>query len=106
MPNSYNAQLDPDALSARGPGGPASDIDLVQPSDTADLALYCRALRVHVPIAVGEATLRVTPLAAGDDAETVTLRFAGAGTYHEPISVRRVWQTGTSPGIEIHGYTR
>jgi hypothetical protein len=78
----------------------------VTPSDGAALATYAKALRVYVPssIAGGVATVRVTPVQAANDSDTVTLSFV-PGVSIEPMSVRQVWATGTTAGVEIHAYT-
>lgn len=78
----------------------------VTPSDAAALAAYAKALRVYVPsgVAGGVATVRVTPVRAVNDTDTVTLSFV-PGTTIEPLAVRQVWATGTTGGIEIHAYT-
>jgi hypothetical protein len=67
---------------------PATDAQLVTPSDSADLAGgLCRALY----IAVG-GTLKVTVVKGSDRADrTITV---GAGVL--PLQVIRVWSTGTS----------
>jgi hypothetical protein len=104
MPSSYDLQKDPNALASRSAASPGSDMALVAPADGADLAVYSRALRVFVPLALSEASVRVTPTLAADDTTTVTLKF-GAGVNYEPLSVRRIWATGTTPGLDIHAYT-
>lgn len=103
MPNSYDASRNPSAAYARNDSDPAGLIVALTPNDTADLAVYVKALRIYVPQSVAEVSLRVTPTLADDDANTVTLHFP-AGLAYEPLSVRRVWATGTSPEVEIHGY--
>lgn len=104
MPNTYNAALDTFSGYARSPDSVALDAAAVAPSDAANLASYAKALRVYVPATMASATLRVTPVHAADDANTVTLSFI-SGVHYEPLAVRRVWATGTSAGIEIHAYT-
>ena len=104
MPNSYDVTRDPLSGVAAGSALVARDLAAVTPNDAADLALYARALRVHVPATVSEASLRVTPLRAADDAATITLRFA-SGTWFEPVAVRRVWATGTTAGVDVHAVT-
>ena len=78
----------------------------VTPSDSQQLATYAKALRIYVPASVpgGVATVKVTPVAAANDSDTVTLSFA-PGVAIEPMAVRQVWSTGTTSGIEIHAYT-
>ena len=48
---------------------------------------------------------RVTPIDAASDDDYITLKFP-TGLWIEPIAVRRVWSTGLTAGIEIHGYTK
>jgi len=78
----------------------------VTPSDSQELAVYAKALRVYVPSSVGGgvATVRVTPVAAANDGDTVTLFFV-PGVTIEPLAVRQVWATGTTAGLDIHAYT-
>lgn len=82
---------------------PARLAELVTPSDSEDLARYAKALRIYVPASVagGIGSVRVTPLKAAADSDTVTLK-ALPGISIEPLAVRRVWATGTSAGVEIH----
>ena len=66
-------------------------------SDTADLAAYAKALRVWNGSA-GTVTLLITPLTGVSDlaADAVPITIpAGAATL-EPISVRRIWSTGST----------
>jgi hypothetical protein len=79
---------------------------VVSPSDSQQLATYAKALRVCVPssVAGGVATVKVTPIQAVNDADTVTLSFV-PGVAIEPLAVRQVWSTGTTGGIESHAYT-
>jgi hypothetical protein len=78
----------------------------VTPSDASALSSYAKALRVYVPASVagGVATVRVTPIQAANDTDTVTLSFV-PGVSIEPMAVRQVWATGTTAGVEIHAYT-
>jgi hypothetical protein len=86
--------------------GQARQCVAVTPSDSLALATYAKALRVYVPssVAGGVATVRVTPLQAVNDTDTVTLSFV-PGVSVEPMAVRQVWSTGTTGGLEIHAYT-
>lgn len=104
MPDSYLPQNDPNALRSRSAAEPAGDAVLIAPNDTTDMPSYAKAVRIYVPGTLSEASLRVTPTLAKDDNLHVTLRFP-SGLFYEPMSVRRVWTTGTTAGIEIHGYT-
>lgn len=104
MASTYSSSSDPYVSFVRGPGEPAADMLRITPSDTANLATYCKAFRIYVPSSIAEATVKLTTAAAKDDADTVTLKVMPGVTY-EPIAARKVFATGTSAGIEIHGYT-
>lgn len=99
MPNTYDSSHDIFSLVAASATSPARLATLVTPSDTANLAPYAKALRVYA--ATGPATIRITPLRAADDDDTVTLTIV-AGVTIEAIAARRVWSTGTSAGLVIH----
>lgn len=99
---SYDREKDPFADRARSMAAPASAARLLTPSDTQELDFYPKALRVYLPLSLGEATIRVTPLLAADDA-AVTLTFL-TGVFTEPLAIRRLWSTGTTPGVVVHGY--
>ena len=66
-------------------------------SDTDDLAVYAKALRVWNGSAA-PVTLAVTPLGASGDtaASAVTITVAAGTASYEPISVRRVRSTGST----------
>ncbi len=100
----YDPSQDPYQSLASSLATPASDCVAVTPSDSDDIAPYPKALRVYVPASVagGVGSVKLTPKHA-DDAAPVTLKFL-PGVYQLPLGVRRVWATGTSSGIEIHGY--
>jgi hypothetical protein len=102
---SYDATKDPFHDINTSPIAPAIDCIAVTPSDTSDIEPYPKALRVYVPanVAGGVANVKVTPKRASD-AASVTLKFP-PGVYQVPLSVRRVWQTGTTAGVEIHAYS-
>lgn len=94
-----------DAFSAAGASfsAQARQCAAVTPSDGAQLAAYAKALRVYVP-GSSAATVKVTPVGAANDSDTVTLTFA-PGVSIEPLAVRQVWATGTTAGLEIFAYT-
>ncbi len=102
----YDASSDPYHTSSGSFSSPARQIALVTPSDSVDLPIYAKALRVYVPASVsgGVGSVTVTPLRAADDEDTVTLSLP-PGVAIEPLAVRRVWSTGTSSGVVIHAYT-
>ena len=101
---SYDSTKDPFYDTNTSPDAPAVDCIAVTPSDVADIEPYPKALRVYVPAAVagGVATVKVTPKRASD-ASPVTLKFP-PGVHQIPLSVRRVWATGTTADAEIHAY--
>ena len=98
----YDRDRDPFTGTSRGIDGPASTALLLTPSDGTDLAIYARALRVYVPLSLGEATVRVTPALSADETP-VTLSFF-AGVFVEPLAIRKLWSTGTTSGVVVHGY--
>jgi hypothetical protein len=102
---SYDATKDPFRDTSTSPDAPAVDCIAVAPSDGSDIEPYPKALRVYVPATVsgGVGTVKLTPKRASD-AATITLKFP-PGVYQIPLSVRRVWQTGTSADVEIHAYS-
>jgi hypothetical protein len=102
---SYDAAKDPFHNINTSPDAPAIDCVAVTPSDEADIEPYPKALRVYVPATVsgGVATVKVTPK-RGSDAAPVTFKFP-PGVFQIPLSVRRVWQTGTTAGVEVHAYS-
>lgn len=71
---------------------------LITPHDT-NPAVY-DALRVY---SAAGCTVRVVPLNAGADTDTVDLSF-GAGAFTEPLAVRLVKSTGLSGSPVVHGY--
>lgn len=106
----YDKQYDRSAGLAVGRDTPATDVvklTSAMVSDSADLAIYAKALRVWVPASAGAVTLMVTPLAATDDtaAGAVPLTVPAGTAAWEPISVRRIWATGSvawnAAGVEI-----
>lgn len=105
MASSYDKTADPFYGMPRDNDDPAMDTVLVTPSDGANLSAYAKSFRVYVPTTIAEATVKVTPLNALDDANTVTLKYQPGVTY-EPLAVRKIWATGTTAGIEIHAHTR
>jgi hypothetical protein len=102
---SYDATKDPFHDTNTSPDAPAVDCIAVTPSDGSDIEPYPKALRVYVPASIsgGVADVKVTPK-RGSDAAPVTFKFP-PGVYQIPLSVRRVWATGTTAGVEIHAYS-
>lgn len=98
----YHPAQDPFSTMPSAPSIPARRGFVVTPSDSQPLVTYAKALRVYVPS--GTATLRVTPVLHTNDNDTITLSFT-AGVTIEPLSVRQVWSTGTSAGLQIHAYS-
>lgn len=96
----YDAHADRHGGSPATRQSPAVDavrLTAAMLSDTADLAIYARALRVWNGSAA-PVTLLATPLSAVSDlapgAVPITVP-AGAATW-EPISIRRLWATGST----------
>lgn len=102
MSSTYNAGYDPLIEIPASPADPAQKAFLITPSDTPNtMPQYPRSLRVYV--ASGTATIRVTPIHAVNDTDTVDLTFP-AGLYVEPTAVRQVWNTALTGAPVIHGY--
>ena len=99
----YDASRDPLARRASGASSPGRAAHVATPSDTADLTVYAKALRVYVPAGTATPMVRVTPVEAVNDGDTVDLPFT-EGLTVEPLGVRRIWASGTSAGITIHTY--
>ncbi|MEW6257106.1 MAG: hypothetical protein AB1592_14225 [Pseudomonadota bacterium] len=97
----YDPLRDPARAHAVSASSPARLIRRVLPSDTADLSVYAKALWVHVPASLAEASVRVTCLGAADG-ESVDLLAAPGLQPLPPAQVRRVWATGTSAGVAIY----
>lgn len=100
----YFSDRDPWANAHKGFNAPATRASLVTLSDSQQLTRYAKMLRVYVPSSISEATVKITPLAAVDDSEAVTITFATGLTY-ELIATRKVWLTGTTAGLIIHALT-
>lgn len=83
--------------------GPGRNCVLVTPSDTVNLPVYAKALRIYAA-AAGD-TIRITPIDAGDDDSYVTLTL-NAGVNIEPGGAMRVWNTGSTDTLIIHAYTK
>jgi hypothetical protein len=101
---SYDPSKDPFHDTSASPVTPATLCMAVTPSDSTDIEPYPKALRIYVPADVdgGVGSVKVTPKRAADDAP-VTLKYP-PGVYQLPLSVRRVWATGTSAGVEVHAF--
>lgn len=72
----------------------------ITPDDDADLPRACKALRIYNPTAAA-VTVKLT--STGGD--TVTLDIPPSTLWIEEIVTQKVFETGTSVGITIHGYS-
>lgn len=97
----YNATQDPYNGRSQDLDSSGSRAALALFSDSTDVPIYPKGLRVYVPTSLAEANVLVTPMASPADGDTVTLRFP-PGLSYEPLRVRRIWATGTTAGVEIH----
>ena len=74
-------------------------------SDTVDLPVYAKALRIFVPSTGSGVRLLVTPVGAATDAATVPISVPPGAFSYEAIAVRRIWATGSvnlyAAGVEI-----
>ena len=85
------------AATRQSPALEAQRLTSAQVSDTTDLAIYAKALRVWN--GTGQPVkLMVTPLTAAADtaAAAVPITVAAGVAAYEPISVRRIWATGST----------
>lgn len=96
----YLAHKDPWRGSAVGPTSLGRSGALVTPSDVSDLPRYAR-IRVFVPASLESAQIRILPLEQ-DDAAPLTLSLPGGQASVLEFLVRRVLETGTTPGLAIH----
>ena len=85
------------ASTRQSPAIEAVKLTAAMVSDTTDLATYAKALRVWNGTTAA-VTLMVTPLAAASDlaAAAVPITVPAGGVGYEPLSVRRVWSTGST----------
>lgn len=91
---------DPYRNDSPGMESPASNLYRITPDDDSDLSTGVKSLRIFNPTA-GTATLRMTTI-VGDE---VTISIPSGGLLVEPVRVQKVHMTGTTAGLEIHGYT-
>lgn len=89
MTTTYDRTKDPLATYAPSAISPGRKMFAVTPSNTEDLAIYAKALRIE-----GEGTLKFLPV-DNDDADVVTLAVT-AGEVLDFVQVRRVISTGTT----------
>lgn len=82
---------------------PARQMTLVVKSDTNDLEIYAKALRVYNPGGGGQ-VLRVLPV-GNPDGDTVDLTFP-PGLVIELTAVRRVLSTGSDPSMIVHAISQ
>jgi hypothetical protein len=77
----------------------ATRLIAISQDDVNNLSQVCKGLRIYNSGAA--ATIRITT-AGGDD---VTLNIPAATLWIEEVVVSKVWDTGTTDGLVIHGYT-
>lgn len=100
----YEPSRDPMHGRAASLASPTRLLVAVTPSDTEDLAPYAKALWAYVPADVedGVATVRITPVGAGDEDSIEILVPSGLQPL-PPCQVRRVWASGTTgAGVRIY----
>jgi hypothetical protein len=73
---------------------------LIAPDDGADLPRVCKALRIYNPTA-GAVTVKLTSTGGS----TITITIPPSTLWVEEIVTQKVFLTGTSVGITIHGYS-
>lgn len=73
---------------------------LITPDDANDLPRVCKALRIYNPT-----TAAVTVTLTSTGGSTITLDIPASTLWIEEIVTQKVFATGTSVGITIHGYS-
>lgn len=95
----YTASQDPYKPSDSA-ADPSKSMVLITAADSDLTGNYPKALRIF---STAGCVVRVTPAKAARDADTMDLTYP-AGIFVEPLTVRRVWTTGTTGSPIIHGY--
>lgn len=81
-----------------GPSSPAEagyNLTAAMVSDSADLAVYGKALRVRNG-STADVKIVVTPIHASVDTATMTVTIGAGEREILPIAVRRIWSTGST----------
>lgn len=89
----------PRAYQKRSANELISSMVLITPSDTVDLTSYALGLRIWNPNATAS-TVKFETV----DGNEITITVPATSLIVEPVSVARVWATGTTAGVIIHGY--
>jgi hypothetical protein len=72
----------------------------ITPSDTDDLLRVCKSIRIW-NAATTPSTVTFTTVGGS----VVTITVPANSVWTEPAVIVRVHDTGTTPGLELHGYT-
>lgn len=78
----------------------ATKVLVITPDDDADLSQVCKALRIYNPNDVA-ATIHLLTTGGSE----VTLTIPSKTLWTEPTVVEKVFETGTTVELIIHGYT-
>ena len=100
----FDPARDPLHLHSPSASSPARCLRQVGVSDSLDLDPYAKSLWLHVPaeVAGGVASVRLTPVGAASDLDTVTVLAQPGLQPLPPVQVRRVWATGTTDGVALY----
>lgn len=93
----YDSRADRFGSASSTRQSPALDAIALTPamiSDGTDLPTYAKALRIWNGSAAA-VTVMATPLTAASDAAVVPITVPPGCLGYEPISVRRIWSTGS-----------
>ncbi len=92
--------FDPYARDTPGVSDPANSMYLIEPSDSEELPKGVKALRVWNPNDADATLVVITK--AGD---LISLSIPARTVWVEALRVTVVRESGTTSGLEIHGYT-
>lgn len=91
---------DPYSKDSPGVADPASNLVLISVDDFADMSWGCKALRIANPSdSWGEVKVKTM-----FDNE-ITLDIPPQSVWIEPLRIKRIYETGTTVGLIIAGYT-
>lgn len=91
---------DPYKNDVPGVESPAANIIEITPSDSDEIVVGVKSLRLF-----NNSPTLATISVETSVGEQITLPIPGGAFYVEPLRVRKVFFTGTSASLIIHGYT-
>jgi hypothetical protein len=79
----------------------ARHVFAITPTDATDLESVCKSIRIANKDAANPAFVRYVT----DKGDDVTVWVPANSVWTEPAVITQVWATGTTAGLEIHGYS-